>query len=99
MICMEQQGFCIPVALDAKTLEVIRTIVDETISKYHKPDDKLYSRKEVAEKLGITLVTLDIWNKRGLIESYRVGGRVYYKPEAVENALKRINKYSPGNAA
>jgi DNA-binding transcriptional regulator YhcF (GntR family) len=98
MIYMEQ-GFCIPVALDAKTLEVIRAIVDETVSKYHKPDTRLFSRKEVAEKLGITLVTLDIWNKKGLIESHRVGGRVYYKQEAIDRAINKLQKFNPGNAA
>lgn len=93
-----EQVVLLPVPLD-KILEAVRGIVNDVLESREQKEEKLYSRKEVAEKFGISLVTLHQWTISGLIEAYRVGGRVYYKEHAVESALKRISKYSPGNAA
>jgi len=47
------------------------------------------TRKETAEKLKISLVTLNDWSKRGLIQSYLIGGRVLYKHSEIENSLHK----------
>lgn len=49
--------------------------------------EKLLSRKETAEKLKISLVTLNDWTKRGLIQSYLIGSRVLYKDSEIEGSL------------
>lgn len=49
------------------------------------------TRKQAAEKLNITLSTLNTWTKQGLIKSYRKGRRVYYKPEELIGSLEKIN--------
>jgi excisionase family DNA binding protein len=95
---MDQQVVLLPVPLD-KILEAVRGIVNDVLDSRESKDDRLYTRKETAEKFGISLVTLHQWTINGLIEAYRVGGRVYYKEQAVESALKKISKYTPGNAA
>jgi hypothetical protein len=92
---MDQQVVLLPVPLD-KILEAVRGIVNDVLDSRESKDDRLYTRKETAEKFGISLVTLHQWT---IIEAYRVGGRVYYKEQAVESALKKISKYTPGNAA
>lgn len=59
---------------------------------------EILSRKEVAELLGITLVTLDNWVKRSLIPASRIGSRVLFKREDVYKALKDVEtlKYRRG---
>lgn len=44
-----------------------------------KAEDKLLTRKEVAEVLSISLPTLRNYVKRGVIKEHRVGSRVLYK--------------------
>ena len=52
--------------------------------------DELLSRKRVAEMLGISLPTLNVHTKKGLLIAYRIGGRVFYKKNEVLAALKKI---------
>ena len=39
----------------------------------------LLTRRQTADYLHVTLVTLNEWSKLGLIKSGRIGRRVYYK--------------------
>jgi excisionase family DNA binding protein len=50
----------------------------------------LLTRKEAAELLKISLVTLNDWSKRGLVKSYIIGGRVLYKRKEVEASLGEV---------
>lgn len=52
--------------------------------------ETLLSRKETAEKLKISLVTLNDWTKRGIIQSYLIGGRVLYKEKEIEASLHQV---------
>lgn len=52
--------------------------------------EKLLTRKECSEKLKISLVTLNDWSKRGLIQSYLIGGRVLYKDSEIEASLHQV---------
>lgn len=42
-------------------------------------DDKLITRTEAAQMLGVTLPTIYDWTKKGIISAYRIGNRVRYK--------------------
>jgi hypothetical protein len=53
------------------------------------PSEKLLTRKETSEKLKISLVTLNDWTKRGIIQSYLIGGRVLYKDSEIEASLHK----------
>ena len=59
-------------------------------SKNNSPSEKLLSRRETADKLKISLVTLNDWTKRGLIQSYIIGGRVLYKETEIEKSLHQV---------
>jgi excisionase family DNA binding protein len=48
------------------------------------------TRKETAEKLKISLPTLNDWSKRGLLKSYTIGGRVLYKANEIEQSLHQV---------
>jgi excisionase family DNA binding protein len=52
---------------------------------------KYISRTEVAKLLKISLPTLNEWTKEGLLTSYRISRRIFYKPEEVEKALTERN--------
>lgn len=56
-----------------------------------KPAEYL-TRKEVANILKVSLVTLTDWNKRGILKPYRLGNLIRYKSEEIDAALISINK-------
>lgn len=59
-----------------------------TAPKYREaPDEDLLNRKEVANFLRISLVTLTNWMKRGL-PSHKQRGRVYFMKSEVMNYIK-----------
>ena len=74
--------------LDKKLADIVNSItkVDE------HPNDGLYKRKEAAEKLRVSLVTLDSWTKIGIINARKIGTRVYYTDKDINNALKNVSK-------
>ena len=55
------------------------------------PKIGVLTRKQAAEKLNVTLSTLNTWTKEGRIISYRSGRRIYYKEEELIASLKKIN--------
>ena len=62
-------------------------------AKRHSKVSKIVylTRGEVATQLQISLPTLHNYTKEGLIKSYRIGGKVRYKAEDIEQALKERN--------
>ena len=56
-----------------------------------KKTSKYLSRTEVCELLKITLPTLNDWSKLGRVQSYKIGNRVLYKQDEIENALHQVS--------
>lgn len=50
----------------------------------------ILTRQETAELLSLSLPTLHDYTKRGLIKAYRLGNKVRYRLEDIENALVQI---------
>ncbi len=48
------------------------------------------TREETAKLLTISLVTLHDWTKKKILTSYRIGNKVRYKRDEVENSLRKI---------
>lgn len=59
--------------------------------KSTSPNEKYLTRGEVANFLKISLPTLHRYTKDGVLKSFRIVGKVRYKLEDVENALKERN--------
>lgn len=57
-----------------------------------KPGEDLLTRTETAGYLKVTLSTLFRWEKSGKLHAHHLGGRVYYKRQSIELALKNLNK-------
>ncbi len=51
---------------------------------------QLLTRKETAQKLGISLPTLNQWTKDGLIVAHRIASRVRYRTKDVEASLIQV---------
>ena len=52
--------------------------------------EPLYTRDEAAKYLQIDLSTLNRWTKKGTIQSFGIGNRVYYKLEDIKKALIKL---------
>ena len=52
-----------------------------------KTPQELLTRSETAKLLKINLSSVHNWTKKGLLKSYGISGKVYYKRSEVESAL------------
>jgi excisionase family DNA binding protein len=67
--------------------EVIQELIIEL--KEEKPIEYL-TRKQVAEILKISIVTISDWNNKGILKPYRIGNLIRYKSNELQEALTRI---------
>lgn len=49
------------------------------------------TRQEVADIYKVSLVTISDWNKKKILNPYRLGNLIRYKRSEIEEALIRIN--------
>jgi hypothetical protein len=82
--------------------KIFREVLEET-KKESKPKESgkkpvYLNRFEVVELLKISLPTLNNWSKSGIVQSYRIGNRVLYKLEEIEDAIQSVKnlKYKRG---
>jgi hypothetical protein len=57
-----------------------------------KTPTQYLTRKEVAKMLHIDLKTLYNWTNKGVLTSYGIRGRVYYKRDEVERAFIELKQ-------
>lgn len=77
-------------------LEMIGQVIDKKIGQeFQQPQEKnrsgFISRKEACKLLKITYPTLHEWTKSGVIPSYRIGARILFKADELEQAVKARN--------
>jgi excisionase family DNA binding protein len=65
----------------------------ENIKNNFQPKEpvELMTREETAQYLKVSLSTLWHWSKKGILPSYGIGNRVYYKRSEIESSLIKIN--------
>jgi hypothetical protein len=69
-------------------IEAVSKAFDE-VNKDTFADKDLMTRKETAQFLNVSLVSLNIWSKKGIIQPYAIEGRVFFKKSEIESALKQ----------
>jgi len=82
----------------------LHTVLSEVLklefSKFNNvtpPEEPEYiTRKETAHILGVSLVTLNVWSKTGVIPAYRIESRVRYKKSEVLNSLTKVRTGGKG---
>ena len=74
---------------------IVERVSERVLSDTKKKEPKFYSRKETAQLLHVTLPTLARFTKDGLITAKKVGNRILYDAEAIDEAVRenRIFKY------
>lgn len=73
--------------------KVVEQALEEKLKEFIQPKESslvLLTRKDTAQLLKISLPTLGEWTKNGTITAYRIGNRVLYKLNEVDEALERI---------
>lgn len=50
------------------------------------------TREEVAEILKISMSTISEWNRKGILNPYRLGNTIRYKSNELDQVLIKINK-------
>lgn len=50
-------------------------------------EEKLITRAEAAQLLGVTLPTIHSWTQKGVISAYRIGNRIRYKHAEIMETL------------
>lgn len=77
-------------------IEFAITYADKILTGQPKPiaikqeAEKPFSQTEAIQFLGKSRQTLIAWRKKGVIQSYRLGGRIYYKPSELVAALEKL---------
>jgi excisionase family DNA binding protein len=84
--------------LSSIELSELKKIVEDAIFSQLKcfvpveqKSNQLLTRKQTAEMLCISLPTLHDWTKTGIIQAHRIGNRVLYKFDEINNSLRQIN--------
>lgn|SRR5574344_757363 len=67
--------------------ESMETVLQKIMQVIEVPTQKLITRQETANKLHITLKTLDTWDKLGVVKGCKIGNRVLYNSEEVMKAV------------
>lgn len=69
-----------------------------TTKEAKRNQNEYISRREVSRLFKVSLVTIDDWTSKGILQAYKVGRKVYFKPQEVENAfVKKYNLQSKTN--
>lgn len=78
-------------------LDKIGQLIETKLGDIQQPKEakpvKFISRKEVATFLKISLPTLNEWTKLGRLLSYKMGNRVLYNLQEVEQSLCKVTAY------
>ncbi|MFC2119195.1 helix-turn-helix domain-containing protein [Bacteroidota bacterium] len=81
--------------------QIISDVIEKKLINFqsqHQAEITYKTRKEVSELLKISLPTLNEYTKKGKLKGYRIGGRVLYRTDDIENSIKEIEtlKYKRG---
>lgn len=69
---------------------IVKEVIESSDLNHPKESVRLLTRIETGKLLDVSLVTLNKWNKLGVLPAFSVGTRVYYKWEDVEESMKRV---------
>lgn len=84
---------------------LIAMFVDRVAERVRQMEEakepRYYSRQDVAQLLHVTLPTVHSFVRRGLLVPERIGGKVLFNANAVDEAVRtgRVRKHMKGGAA
>lgn len=72
-------------------IQEIKLLIENLKSNFQpKRPEEYLTRQEVSKILKIDLSSVHNWTKREILQSYQIGGRVYYKRSEIEKALVKL---------
>ena len=82
-----------PNELKSLLMEGVQQVVNQIREEFQPKTPTAYlTRKQVAKMLDINLTTLNNWTNKGVLISYGIQGRVYYKRDEVERAFIELKQ-------
>ncbi|HBR53911.1 MAG TPA: DNA-binding protein [Flavobacteriaceae bacterium] len=76
-----------PASLKADIVDAINQRIDNLEKSLNPIRTEWISRKQASTLLGVSLVTIHEWSKKEILKPYRIGNRVRFKLEEIENTL------------
>ena len=73
--------------------EIISDTIKKEIRESHpgqNTPEQYLTRKDTAKLLQVSLVTLRDWSVKGILQSYKIGGRIRYKKSEIDESLKEV---------
>lgn len=91
---MENQNLMLLVSPDQLRTSVLEA-VEEALDKHHAKTNgaKFYNKREAAERLGVGITSIYNWLREGKLKGRKIGSRVLFTEEDLENCLKEWSKY------
>lgn len=82
-----------PNELKSLLMEGVQQVVNQIREEFQpKTPTQYLTRKQIAKMLDINLTTLNNWTNKGVLISYGIQGRVYYKRDEVEKAIIKLEQ-------
>ncbi len=73
--------------------EIVRSTLDKAESSKHETEPEEYlTRDEVSKLLKVCTTTLWHWNRKGILNSFRIGNKVRYKRSQISDSFTLIKK-------
>ena len=82
-----------PEELQEEILKGVKSQIDD-LKNHLQPqqsDEKYLTINQVAEKFSVSIVTISNWRHNGILKSFQIGGRIYFKLSDIEKSLIQIS--------
>lgn len=78
-----------PTAHIQEIVDTVENRLFERLSKFLTDNEpnRYYTAEQICERFSITKPTIHEYRKRDIIKSYKLGSRVYYRLDEIENAM------------
>ena len=80
----------ISITLSAEDLKGFgRSIAEITAAAIlDKQEERLFTRQEVLQQLGVSAATLWRWNRLGILKAKKIGNKVFYSEASIKEMVK-----------
>jgi hypothetical protein len=72
---------------------VVMALKEQNFQFQNSDEDQILTREEAAKMLSVSFVTLWSWDKKDILQTYRIGNKIRYKKSDLLNALTKKNKF------
>lgn len=67
--------------------QVFNILIPELYKTLQNNSPEYLTADQVCKRLSLTKPTIHDWKKKGILKSYQIGARVYYRWDEVQNAM------------